>query len=199
MEASLWSAWIAAAASLVALITNVVVQHRGSVQRSKHEAKMQTDQLEFQQKMLDQTAENEYAYWLRDKRLQALVNLQKSFDEVAFLNSKWGFKESQDRESWERFIEDVENGYRSALSEVNIVFSHHVAVLKLVTELMSYLNKMTSLVRLPFDQGQKLKTWETILKDRKTWIDESRTVYSKIWVLTHSIAFPLLHNEHTQD
>ncbi|MBF4993646.1 hypothetical protein ITX31_05930 [Arthrobacter gandavensis] len=201
MEAPIWAAWIAAGASVLALLGNVALQLWQGKRSADHQAKLQAQQLEFQQAALSQTAESAYMDWLRDKRLDAMIRLQDAFEEVMTVRDLWGFSESRgdNTTEWNRRVNAANNQMASAAYRVRLVFGINLDLLKRCTELAALADKMCRLLLLPWESGQKLSNWESqILRDHRRWRDEFDEKYSVIWTQLHLLTTPLPKSEWEQ-
>jgi hypothetical protein len=198
MEGSVWAAWIAAAASMLALLGNVALQLWQGRKTTAHQAKLQKQQLDFQQAALEQTSEAAYMGWLRDKRLEAMVRLQDAFEEVMAVRDLWGFRENRgdNRATWDARVNAANKEMASATYRVRLVFGLHLDLLKYCTDIAVLADKMCRLLLLPWDVGQKLDNWESqILKDHREWRDEFDRKYSVLWTKMHLLTTPLPKNE----
>lgn len=198
MEGSVWAAWIAAAASMLALLGNVALQIWQGRKTSTHQAELQKQQLDFQQAALEQTSEAEYIGWLRDKRLEAMVRLQDAFEEVIAVRDLWGFSESRgdNRTAWDSRVNAASKEMASATFRVRLVFGLHMDLLKHCSEIAVLADKMCRLLLLPWDVGQKMDNWESqILRDHDKWRDEFNEKYAVIWTTMHLLTTPLPKNE----
>lgn len=198
MEAPVWAAWIAAGASLLALLGNVTLQLWQGKKSAAHQAKLQAQQLEFQQAALSQGAEAAYVDWLRDKRLDAMVRLQDAFEEVMNLHDVWGFDESRGEEkaAWDARVKAASNRMASAAYRVRLVFGVHLDLLKYCTELAELADKMCGLLLLSWKVGQNLPNWESeILRDHKQWREDFDRKYTVIWTKMHLLTTPLPKRE----
>lgn len=198
MEGSVWAAWIAATASLLALLGNVALQIWQGRKTAAHQANLQTHQLNFQKAALDQTSETAYMGWLRDKRLDAMVRLQDAFEEVMAVRDLWGFSESRgdNRTAWDARVNAASKEMASATYRVRLVFGLHMELLKYCTDIAVLADKMCRLLLLPWDVGQNLDNWEShILKDHREWRDEFDRKYTVIWTKMHLLTTPLPKSE----
>ena len=197
MEAPVWAAWIAASASLLALLGNVALQLWQGKKSAAHQVKLQEQQLEFQRAALAQSTESAYMDWLRGKRLDSMVRLQDAFEEVMDVHDLWGFKESrgEHRETWDARAKAASNQMASAAYRVRLVFGLHLDLLKNCTELAELADKMCRLVLLPWEIGQGLEGWDQMLEDHKRWRDELDRKYAVIWTKMHLLTTPLPKSE----
>lgn len=201
MQAPIWAAWIAASASLLALLGNVALQLWQGKKSADHQEKLQAQQLEFQQAALGQTAEAAYMDWLRDKRLDAMIRLQDAFEEVMDVRDLWGFAESRgdNTSDWDTRVKAASQQMASAAYRVRLVFGINVDLLKRCTELAALADKMCRLLLLPWETGQKLSNWENgILSDHRRWRDEFDRKYTVIWTELHLLTTPLPNKEWEQ-
>ncbi|MHA7177347.1 hypothetical protein ACX80D_11885 [Arthrobacter sp. Sr24] len=198
MEGPVWAAWIAASASMLALLGNVALQLWQGRRVNLHQANLQKQQLDFQRAALDQTSEAAYMGWLRDKRLDAMVRLQDAFEEVMAVRDLWGFSESRgdNKAAWDARVNAANKEMSSATYRVRLVFGLHLDLLKYCTDISVLADKMCRLLLLPWDLGQKLDGWESrILKDHGEWRDEFDRKYSVIWTKMHLLTTPLPKKE----
>jgi hypothetical protein len=198
MEGPASAAWIAAAASMLALLGNVALQLWQGRKATAHKAKLQQQQLDFQKAALEQTSEAAYMGWLRDKRLEAMVRLQDAFEEVMAVRDLWGFSESRgdNRAAWDARVNAANREMASAAYRVRLVFGLHTDLLKYCTDIAELADKMCILLLLPWEDGQKLHDWESqILKDHRDWRGEFDRKYSVIWTKMHLLTTPLPSNE----
>ncbi|RAX45532.1 hypothetical protein DQ354_08545 [Arthrobacter sp. AQ5-06] len=183
---------------MLALLGNVALQLWQGRKATAHQAKLQEQQLAFQQAALEQTSEAAYMGWLRDKRLEAMVRLQDAFEEVMAVRDLWGFSESrgENRAAWDTRVNAASQEMASAAYRVRLVFGLHNDLLKYCTEIAALADKMCRLLLLPWDVGQKLDNWESqILKDHSEWRDEFDRKYAVIWTKMHLLTTPLPRNE----
>lgn len=182
---------------MLALLGNVALQLWQGKRSAQHQAKLQAQQLEFQQAALGQTAEAAYMNWLRGNRLDAMVRLQDAFEEVMEVHDLWGFRESRgdNRETWDARAKAASNQMASAAYRVRLVFGLHLDLLANCTELAELADKICRLVQLPWDVGQKLDNWDQIIKDHKRWRGELDRKYSVIWTKMHLLTTPLPKSE----
>lgn len=198
MEGPVSAAWIAAAASMLALLGNVALQLWQGRRATAHQAKLQQQQLDFQKDALERSSEAAYIGWLRDKRLEAMVRLQDAFEEVMTVHELWGFSESRgdNRAAWDARVNAASREMASAAYRVRLVFGLHTDLLTYCTDLAALADKMCRLLLLPWEVGQKLDNWESqILKDHREWRDEFDRKYSVIWTKMHLLTTPLPSSE----
>ncbi|MEO3939797.1 hypothetical protein V3C41_01785 [Paenarthrobacter nicotinovorans] len=198
MEGPVSAAWIAAAASMLALLGNVALQLWQGRKATAHQAKLQQQQLDFQKEALERTSEAAYMAWLRDKRLDAMVRLQDAFEEVMTVHERWGFNESRgdNRAAWDARVDAASREMASAAYRVRLVFGLHTDLLKSCTDIATLADKICRLLLLPWEEGQKLADWESrILKNHREWRDEFDRKYSVIWTKMHLLTTPLPSHE----
>lgn len=197
MEAPVWAAWIAAGASLLALLGNIALQLWQGRKSAAHQLKLQEQQLKFQQAALAHSADTAYMDWLRGKRLDAMVRLQDAFEEVMDVHDLWGSSESrgENREAWDSRAKAASNQMASAVYRVRLVFGLHLDLLTNCSELAELADKMCRLVLLPWEIGQKLENWGQMLEDHKRWRKKLDGKYAVIWAKMHLLTTPLPKGE----
>lgn len=192
MDGSVFSAWLAAVVSLLALLVNVFVQLWQVGKANAHQVNLQEQQLKFDKESLEQSAELAYAAWLRDKRLDAMFRIHSAVEETLSAYREWvnpgivaGGGEAFDERAKSAGIE-----LTSALQTSTHLFAHP-RLLEDFAALESSSKSMLKLIFPPEEPSSREEKWRLVLDYYSGWKEDFNQKYARVWMQLNKLTVPM--------